>query len=89
MLNHETLQDTAIVPLEPARRLAVRSPEAAQMLGISRSTLYQLMGDGEVESIKLGRTRLILVASLESLIERKRRWLEQLDGSGQTNVRGW
>lgn len=88
-MNDTDMQSTTAVPLEPARRLAVRSLEAAQMLGISRSTLYHLMADREIEWIKLGRNRLILVASIENLIERKRCWLEQLDGGGQTNARRW
>lgn len=53
--------------------LTVRIPQAAQLLGIGRSTLYKLMHEGEVETIKLGRSTLIPVASIEALLERRRR----------------
>lgn len=62
----------------PRRRLtvapiAVRVPEAAKMLGISRSRFYELIESGDIEIVKLGRSTLVPVASLHSLIERLRR----------------
>jgi excisionase family DNA binding protein len=49
--------------------------EACKLSGISRSYLYQVMARGEVRSIKAGRRRLVLVASL-------RAWLESLSAEG-------
>lgn len=49
--------------------IAVRVTEAARLLGISRSALYELIQTGEVRSFKLGRTRLVPVASLNELVE--------------------
>ena len=49
------------------------NPEtAAQTLGISRTALYKLLGDGSLESIKIGRSRRIPAEALESLVEHLR-----------------
>ena len=53
--------------------IVMRVPEACRYLGIGRSTLYVLIGEGEVEVIKLGRSTLVLTASLRSLVERRRK----------------
>ena len=52
--------------------IALRVPEACRYLGIGRSTLYVLIGEGEVEFIKLGSSTLLLTESLRSLVDRKR-----------------
>ena len=52
--------------------IVMRVPEACRYLGIGRSSLYVLIGEGEVEVIKLGRS-LVLTASLRSLVERRRK----------------
>ena len=53
--------------------IAMRVPEACRYLGIGRSTLYVLIGEGEIEIIKLGSSTLVLTASLRSLVERRRK----------------
>jgi len=50
------------------RRLTVRVPEAAKMLGISRSVAYEAVSRGEIPSVKIGRRVLIPVAALERLL---------------------
>lgn len=57
---------TAIEPI------AMRVPDACRYLGIARSTLYVLIGQGEIEFIKLGSSTLVLTESLNSLVQRKR-----------------
>lgn len=52
--------------------IAMRVPEACRYLGIGRSTLYVLIGEGEIEFIKLGSSTLVLVESLKDLVERRR-----------------
>jgi len=52
--------------------IAVRIEQARRMIGISRTKLYELIGTGEVETIKLGRATLLLVESLRALVERRR-----------------
>ncbi len=56
----------------PPLRLTVRIADATKMLGIGRSKLYELIGAGEVETIKLGTATLILVESIHALVQRKR-----------------
>ena len=52
--------------------IAMRVPEACRYLGIGRSTLYVLIGEGEIEVIKMGSSTLVLTESLRSLVERRR-----------------
>jgi excisionase family DNA binding protein len=42
--------------------------EAARELGISRSKLYELLADGELPSVRIGRTRRIAVSALEEFV---------------------
>lgn len=51
-----------------AERLTVRVSEAAEMLSIGRSTLYQLIGAGHIATIKAGRTTLVPVESIKHFI---------------------
>ena len=57
---------------QPPSSLTVRIADATKMLGIGRSKLYQLIGDGELETIKLGAATLIIVNSIHALVERAR-----------------
>jgi excisionase family DNA binding protein len=52
--------------------LAVRIREACRMTGISRSKLYELIGSGEIERIKVGSITLIPIGSLRLFIDRRR-----------------
>ena len=63
------LHDPTPPPAEPAGRLLLRVAEAAEMLAISRSSLYQLMSAGEVRTVRLGRTLRIPRRELERLAE--------------------
>ncbi|PWU44510.1 excisionase [Micromonospora globispora] len=47
---------------------SVRPAEAAALLGVCRDTVYVLMRSGRLRSVKLGRARLIPVASIEELL---------------------
>lgn len=58
--------------LNVPRQLTVRVPEALAMLGIGRTKLYALINDREIETIKIGKATLVLVSSLEALVERRR-----------------
>jgi len=54
------------------RPLTVRVRVAAAMLGIGRSKLYELIAEGEVETLKIGNATLIPVDCLHQLIEKRR-----------------
>ncbi|MBD3760591.1 helix-turn-helix domain-containing protein [Rhizorhabdus sp.] len=52
--------------------LTVRVADAARLLGIGKTKIYELIGAQEIEIIKLGRATLVIRASLEAFIERQR-----------------
>jgi hypothetical protein len=56
--------------LEP---VAVRIPQAAAMLGIGCSTLYLCTAAGDIESIKVGRSTLVLVESHIAFVTSRRK----------------
>jgi excisionase family DNA binding protein len=49
-------------------RLAVNPAEAVRLTGLSRSTIYNLLGSGELPSVTVGRRRLIPVSALKKLV---------------------
>ena len=58
-----------IAETEP-RPIAHQVPRAAQISGLSRTTLYGLMKSGELATIKVGRRTLIADDDLRALIDR-------------------
>ncbi|WP_081628027.1 helix-turn-helix domain-containing protein [Sphingobium indicum] len=52
--------------------MTVRIPDAVRLTGISRSTLYVLIRDQRIETVKVGRSRYIVVASLQRFIDANR-----------------
>lgn len=52
--------------------ITMRVPDACRYIGISRSTLYVLISEGEIEIVKLGCSTLVLTASLKALIAKRR-----------------
>ncbi len=54
---------------KPERKLYAIA-DAAESLGISRSTMYELAGAGEVATVKIGNRRLVTAESLEAYLER-------------------
>ena len=62
----------------------VVSPRAAeQLLGISKTTLYELLYSGELESFTIGKSRKITCASIRALIARRVAAPEEKLGSGR------
>jgi len=53
-------------------KLLYRISEASEVSSISRSRLYELMATGELESVKLGSTRLVPHDALEAFVARLR-----------------
>jgi len=51
-------------------RIAVCVEEAAEMLSLGRSTVYDLLKDGSLVSVKVGNRRLISVKELRAFLER-------------------
>ena len=60
-------------PQQPDQALLYRIPTAEAKLGVSRSTIYRLVQEGQLELIKIGkRSSGITAASLHALIERNK-----------------
>ncbi|WP_374294514.1 helix-turn-helix domain-containing protein [Sphingomonas sp.] len=43
--------------------------DAARAIGIGRVTLYKLMTEGKIDSVLVGRRRLVKVESIRALVE--------------------
>lgn len=52
--------------------ICVRTNEAAQMIGVGRTKLYELIAAGEIDTIKLGKSTRVTTASLHDLVRRQR-----------------
>ena len=53
-------------------QLLLTVDETAVRLGIGRTVVYELMANGELESLKIGRSRRILSSTVEAYVERLR-----------------
>lgn len=58
---------------ERLRPIAVSPSEAAQIIGLSRAQIYNLINDGRLRRSKIGTRTLIHVADLEALLEETQR----------------
>lgn len=59
------------MPQQDLAPLAHAVPDACQRLGISRSTLYELIASGEIRSFKVGTRTLIPESELRRFIATK------------------
>ena len=50
-------------------RLLLRPSEAAELLGVSRSKLYELIADGNIPTVQIGKRLRIPVEELEAWIQ--------------------
>ena len=71
-----TMVSTSTPPIPqslPGSALLYRIPIAETKLGVSRSTIYRLVNEGELELVKVGkRSSRITAASVHALIERQK-----------------
>lgn len=44
--------------------------DTAKVLGVGRSKLYALIKEGRLETVTVGRRRLVVAASIERFVER-------------------
>jgi hypothetical protein len=56
-----------------SRPIAVTIPHAMRLSGVGRSLLYERIKSGELETVKVGKRKLVLFASLERLLTPKPR----------------
>lgn len=57
---------------DEARPISVRIRRAVQLTGLSRTKIYELIKNGEIEIIKVGAVTLIPFDNLERYIEARR-----------------
>lgn len=51
-------------------QIAVSIAEAARTIGIGRTKIYELINEGELSRLKVGRRTLVTVHSISGLVER-------------------
>lgn len=56
---------------QPVEPICVRVNDAARMIGVGRTKLYQLISSGELETIKIGKATRVTTASLQELVKRR------------------
>ena len=65
-------------PLEPKRkpkrrkepeRMAVPVDDACTITGLGRTSIYELIAEGKLKSVAIGRRRLVGYSSIEALLE--------------------
>jgi excisionase family DNA binding protein len=53
---------------EDARPLAVSVKTACKLVGVGNTTMWSLIKAGRVKTVSIGRRRLVIYSSLESLL---------------------
>jgi excisionase family DNA binding protein len=61
------MEDVTMVEHDDGR-LVVTVPEAARMLGVSRTLGYELVARGELGSVRLGRRVVVPLTAIEELL---------------------
>lgn len=62
------MTQTADRPTEPRQMLTVE--QAAEALGIGRTTMFALIKSGEIESVRIGRLRRVPADAIEAYTNR-------------------
>jgi len=68
--------------IQPDHRLALRINDAVAVSGLGRSTIYKLIDSEKLRSVKIGKRRLVIRESLESLL----RGVEEMSTSDAARV---
>ena len=63
-MDHPTTDDHRSNPA--CKTLSVAPADAARMLGVGRTKLYEFISSGDLPSFKIGTRRLIRVSALEA-----------------------
>lgn len=58
--------------MDEQRREYLKVPEVAEMLQIARSRAYELVGNGEIPSVRIGRSLRVSRKELERWLEGRR-----------------
>jgi excisionase family DNA binding protein len=52
----------------PSKPLAIPVNDALQAIGLGRTKFYELVKEGRIKTVVIGRRRLVVYSSLEALI---------------------
>ena len=66
-VREETLVSESLITDD---QLLVTPEEAARRLSVGRTTIYELMSSGELQSVNIGRCRRVPVSSLSSFVSK-------------------
>ena len=58
-----------VKPPEKEPALLLKVEDAARLLGVGRTTLFELIGQGRIQTVRVGRRRLVVRAGLERFVE--------------------
>ena len=70
---------------EDSLRILLTPEEAAKRLSVGRTTVYELMGSGQLDSVTIGRSRRIPTDALNEFVNRMRQGLTT-DGNSNTKI---
>jgi excisionase family DNA binding protein len=70
-MRHRPLE-TEMAPMDTTDRITAPIGEFCKLAGIGRSLVYEMIGDGRLDSILIGKRRLIVLDSYRRLVERQR-----------------
>lgn len=59
----------SVKPPEREPALLLKVEDAARLLGVGRTTLFELIGQGRIQTVRVGRRRLVVRAGLERFVE--------------------
>ena len=62
----------------PAERVAVSPGEAAKLIGVGRTKIYELISSGALRSVKVGARRLITMTALQE-------WISSLESNADAS----
>ncbi len=62
-------RSTTIMQPTTTDKKLLRVEEAAKLLGIGRTRAFELIKEGRLRSVKLGKTRLVPAKALDELVE--------------------
>jgi len=65
----EALRGRRSREVTPAAKLLLTPKEAAEVLSLGRTKIYQLIGDGTLGSVRIGKCRRVPTTALAELVE--------------------
>ncbi len=68
-------------------RLLLTPEDAADLLSIGRSKLYELIGDGQLASVRIGASRRVPMSALVEFVENLQATWNQLPNGGPVHRR--